>query len=318
MGVATIMILLCHASATWTTMPYFLKRILGIGNVGVDLFLLLSGIGISFSLSKIKNNRGLLKWYKKRYLRILIPYTIIMLPSLLYVKFSTNQSWLDFFLHFSTVDFWLNHRGAWYIAMLLPLYLLSPLLFECIHRFKNTIVPGIILIMLLYCFSLLPCLGNSSVVSIIKNLQTCCLRIPAFIFGMLLFPYVREHKTITNKCVVTFVLICFVLMAFLRVLGPRYEFPLLILIPLVICLLLIMSHLKSRLKFLAFMGTISLESYLTNVYLALPIKDCNHIIFNDSVPDYLVYLLIILIGIGISVLVHQLSNTILNRMSIAK
>lgn len=136
MGVATIMIILCHASATWTTMPYLLKRLLGIGNLGVDLFLLVSGVGIAFSLSRISSLREIKYWYKKRFLRIIVPYTMIMIPTLLYLKIRSNHSWMDLLLHYSTIDFWTNHRGAWYIAMILPLYVVSPFIF----RFINTIV----------------------------------------------------------------------------------------------------------------------------------------------------------------------------------
>ena len=110
MGVATIMILLCHASATWTTMPYLLKRLLGIGNLGVDLFLLVSGVGIAFSLSRISSLREIKYWYKKRFLRIIVPYTMIMIPTLLYLKIRSNHSWMDLLLHYSTIDFWTNHR----------------------------------------------------------------------------------------------------------------------------------------------------------------------------------------------------------------
>lgn len=60
MGVATLMIIACHASASNVLMPFWLKRLLGLGNLGVDMFLLLSGLGIYYSLSKepFKTLRG--------------------------------------------------------------------------------------------------------------------------------------------------------------------------------------------------------------------------------------------------------------------
>ena len=52
MGVATIMIIACHASATITLLPNWLSHVLDLGNYGVDIFFLLSGVGAYYSLSK--------------------------------------------------------------------------------------------------------------------------------------------------------------------------------------------------------------------------------------------------------------------------
>lgn len=52
MGIATLMIIACHAPASGVVMPHFLSRIFNLGNFGVDLFLLLSGLGVYYSLSK--------------------------------------------------------------------------------------------------------------------------------------------------------------------------------------------------------------------------------------------------------------------------
>ena len=38
MGVATIMIIACHASATITLLPNWLSHVLDLGNYGVDIF----------------------------------------------------------------------------------------------------------------------------------------------------------------------------------------------------------------------------------------------------------------------------------------
>lgn len=71
MGLAAIMILCCHAESDGVSMHRSISWLLQWGNYGVDLFLLLSGCGMFFSLRKTS---GIGKWYKKRYSRILIPY----------------------------------------------------------------------------------------------------------------------------------------------------------------------------------------------------------------------------------------------------
>ena len=80
MGVSTLMIIACHAPASGVVMPRILSFALNLGNYGVDLFLLLSGLGTFYALSKrsIKAEWG--SYYKKRCRRIFVPYLIIFIP----------------------------------------------------------------------------------------------------------------------------------------------------------------------------------------------------------------------------------------------
>ena len=52
MGLAALMIIFCHAPASGVVMPPFLHKVLGLGNFGVSIFLLLSGLGSWYSLNK--------------------------------------------------------------------------------------------------------------------------------------------------------------------------------------------------------------------------------------------------------------------------
>jgi len=58
MGVATLMIIACHAPASGVVMPRILSFALNLGNYGVDIFLLLSGLGVYYSLSKCPTRGG--------------------------------------------------------------------------------------------------------------------------------------------------------------------------------------------------------------------------------------------------------------------
>lgn len=77
MGIAAIGIILCHANATGVMLPSIIRKIFSFGTECVDLFLMLSGIGIYYSLSK---KTSLKQWYLKRYLRIGVPYLLISVP----------------------------------------------------------------------------------------------------------------------------------------------------------------------------------------------------------------------------------------------
>lgn len=58
MGIAAIMILLCHSVVAKVEMPAIAQKILVNGNLGVDIFLLLSGFGMHYSCQKIPNGGG--------------------------------------------------------------------------------------------------------------------------------------------------------------------------------------------------------------------------------------------------------------------
>lgn len=64
MGLSAMFILICHSIA-YVDMPKVLFYALSFGNVGVDLFLFLSGMGLWYSLRKRKV--FLKRWYFTRY-----------------------------------------------------------------------------------------------------------------------------------------------------------------------------------------------------------------------------------------------------------
>ena len=82
MGIATLMIIICHANAYHVLLPRFLASLFVWGNFGVDIFLFLSGIGLYYSLSKRNTHKkdDYISFYKKRGVRIYIPYIIIYVP----------------------------------------------------------------------------------------------------------------------------------------------------------------------------------------------------------------------------------------------
>lgn len=313
MGIATIMILCCHASFMWTSMPYLLKRILGLGNLGVDLFLFLSGVGLSYSFEKVHSINDLFRWYRKRYIRIFVPYAIIMLPLLLYYKISHEWSWSEYFLHFSTLDFWLHHQGAWYIAMLIPLYALTPSLIRFYRRLHYYVLTGIVMSLLFYVLSLLKISGDTSFIAIVHNIQGCCLRIPAFLMGLALYPSIRSSKEINPMYVMGVAIMISLLVLYIE---PQFSFPFITLVPILILFFYILSSkiaTTSVRRILVFIGAISLESYLTNVYLAEPCRKLFTILPTPicDIPTSMVYLFIVGIGLVISYYTNRISHIII-------
>lgn len=80
MGISALWILVFHLITQKLIKLDVLSELLGIlthGNLGVDIFLLLSGMGLYCSYKKLEENT--LVFYKKRLKRLLIPYLFISL-----------------------------------------------------------------------------------------------------------------------------------------------------------------------------------------------------------------------------------------------
>lgn len=58
MGIATILILICHAPGNGIYMPKYLEYLIVQGQIGVDIFLFLSGMGLWFSLTNHEQLTG--------------------------------------------------------------------------------------------------------------------------------------------------------------------------------------------------------------------------------------------------------------------
>ena len=106
-----------------------------IGSSGVDVFLALSGFGLFYSMKR-KPNAPLRQFYWRRYTRILIPYLLVAVPSLLWRDVLVNHESILYFLkELSFVT--LIQQGRtwyWYILMIGLCYLIFPYLFQLIDR----------------------------------------------------------------------------------------------------------------------------------------------------------------------------------------
>lgn len=294
MGIATISILLCHTPANIPSLPSIVSLIFNQFQYGVDIFFLLSGLGLFYSLNK--HSEGLLSWYRHRFSRLLLPYILISLPFwLINPKHSGIVECISFLSGFS---FWTRHDGAWFIIALMPCYLLSPFLFILFKKTNNHF--GIALVLTLLC--ILICMPQSEDNGVLHNIQFVGQRVPSFILGMWLGPYVAKQKTIQPYFIIVLLLIMAVLMQLFLPKsiskGIFVSFPLIWMCTLIVPL----THDLFK-KILVFFGDISLESYLFNVnlpvfFLRVPFL-CNQ-------PDYSRYIIALLLGTMLSYIVHML------------
>lgn len=55
MGIATLLVIFGHSVGNGVVMPRWMESLCGLASVGVDIFLLVSGLGLWYSLKSIDN-----------------------------------------------------------------------------------------------------------------------------------------------------------------------------------------------------------------------------------------------------------------------
>ena len=158
MGVAMLSVFLFHSMGNW--MPKVVLDIAANGSIGVDVFLFLSAMGLTYSISK---NPSVLAFYKRRVWRIMPAYWLIMSCVYLFVfvlkathimpdnYYRIPRNMWELVQAYTTLGYWLKDGifYLWYIPAILLLYLLFPLLHKLFVTSKWSyllcIVPGAII-----------------------------------------------------------------------------------------------------------------------------------------------------------------------------
>lgn len=124
-------------------LPFYENDNMNIAMLGVAVFFILSGAGLAYSTGE---NFDIRRFYKKRFIRILIPFYITYISYFIY-KAGTTGSFTSFFppetsawkiiFTFFGMDEWISQHGIhtfslgigeWFLGALIILYLLFPLL----------------------------------------------------------------------------------------------------------------------------------------------------------------------------------------------
>lgn len=311
MGIAAIMVILVHSVGYGVEMPYILRKVLERGGLGVDIFLLLSGIGCYYSLQK---GIALSKWYYNRFIRILIPYALIQIPFWIYWFAVGKLNIIDEIIVFSTITFWTRHIGAWYVALLIPLYILTPPIYRLIVNNKYQLLVTILLILSIITICNISITKYSGVThEVLRNIQWTFSRTPSFILGLFLAKYVSSCKKVNIIVVTIFPLILYVSMQ--QILGKDIFMGWLLIWPMLIVCSFILENIFNNsilYKYISYCGIISLESYLANIYLCGLIKDISIKIGDYPIfaGKYLEYSIIVILGFLLSLITHGLAKRI--------
>ena len=306
MGLACLWVILHHNSFDWPNALESLERFALYGNLGVDIFLLLSGVGLYYAWSK---QPKLSDFYARRFIRLLVPYMLFAVP---------YWVWRDLFLHqgsflLDVTQLSLPLKGiitTWYIPAIAAMYLCYPLFARFLFRgdrwTRCVVLCGAVMLLCLHFYY-----GKSS---IYKNCEIALTRFAIFIIGCALGKSVKDGEPIPAHYP-ALGLLWITLNAILRrhvSLGDawiRFSY-----IPLALSVVLVLLWVLERLerfgnlrKLLRFFGERSLELYLTHVliknvfYAYIPVKQWD--------PWGIVsYGVILLISLAVSVLLHPVIN----------
>ncbi len=266
MGLACLWVMLHHNRFNWPDMLAPLERFAKFGSLGVDMFLLLSGVGLSCAWER-KPRLG--AFYARRFVRLLVPYALIAVPYWLW-----RDLWLgegNLLLDLTQLSLPLQGvLSTWYVPAMAVMYLCFPLVarFLCNgDRWTRCVV--------LCGAVMLPCVYlNYAGSAIYDNCEIALTRFPIFFIGCALGADVRSGMAIAPHQPLLG-LLWILLNSSLRrhtALGDvwiRFSH-----IPLCLSVCLVLLWLLERLKafrcigrLLRFFGERSLELYLTHILL---------------------------------------------------
>ena len=307
MGVGTLLILIWHAYGNNARMPYLLERIVDNAQIGVDLFLLLSGIRISYSLSKTVVGGGdisVKSWYWQRLKRIYVPFIIIMLLYYLYTIPFEDKTIKFAILDISTIGWWISGIGAWYISLILFLYVIAPVLYKILYKGKyKWWILSVLIIAIWIIF-------QDDPNSIFHYVTNAIKRSPSFLIGISIAPLIQKDVKVNLP-------VLLILSATLFFIGyialPLGFCKWMLILPISLIIAKFIEWLPAFKGFLSFLGVISLESYLTNITLGDILNHKSWIIcgYDLSYGHYLEYTIVVLVGILLAWICNRLSNKIM-------
>ena len=310
MGAAMLFIMLFHVSLPRNDLFFGLRR---MGNIGVDMFLFLSGIGLWFSWMKKSSARH---FFTKRYLRI-YPAWLIMACLYYIPRFHGGDfmAWLDL-IGDITINwgFWLHDELTfWYIPAIMMLYCFAPAYMELIRR--HPIYRWLPVVMIMWCILVE---YVTPIHQAVGHIEIFWSRVPIFFIGINMGEMVRTKQRIDGAGI-WMVIILFVMTLFASIFLEQQRhglFPLyverMLYIPLTLTSILLLNRVFRRTpkwfnKTFKFVGALSLECYLIHIHFVLAYIPMSWSYW----PTFMVCLLITLpLAFVLSKLVEYLSKQI--------
>jgi len=314
MGLAMLFIILFHVGLDRGDPFYGLRR---CGNVGVDMFLFLSGVGMWFSWHRMPSAR---RFFVRRLLRIypawLIMASLYYIPD--YINGGGHSSSLvdlagDILINW---DFWLHDELTfWYIPATMMLYLFTPGYITLIQRHRD--YRWLPLLTVVWCVMVQWVLPIHEAVG---HLEIFWSRVPIFFIGINMGSLVMRRHTIDKSAIwllaITFAMTFGTCLYLEQVRHGR--FPLFIermlYIPFTITAILLLNRILRRTpqwfnSFSRTVGALSLEAYLIHSHFVLKYIEPQHIGYWPT------FLLTVAVTMPLAWLLHKIAGSVEQRAS---
>ena len=313
MGAAMLFVILFHVALDRGDPFYGLRR---CGNVGVDIFLFLSGVGLWFSWVKTPD---VLRFYRRRLLRIvptwIVVATAFYLPDYLVAR-RFSHSIVDLIGDITiNWDFWLHDELTfWYVPAIMALYLVAPWYMRLVQ--SRPVYRWLPLLMVIWCVMVQWVLPIHHAVG---HIEIFWSRVPIFFIGINFGEMVRTHRQLPSEAV--WLLLVTFLMTFgtcLYLEQVRHgQFPLfverMLYIPFTVCTVLVMNRIFRRTpqwvnRLFRFVGALSLEAYLIHIHFVLVYVQPYHLGY------WLTFLVTVAITLPIAWLLQRLIGLVTARL----
>lgn len=187
----------CPKATLWT---HSLGSVLNNGNIGVDVFLFVSGISLYFSM---KREGSIWSFYKKRVKKILPVYFLLALPYMIWQHLIFEHDVRTFMMRIFFID--KGHNNFWFLLCIMVCYAFYPLIFHLLEREDRR---GRILFMVSAAAVLFSLCYFQSEFFLRYNISLG--RYPVFFLGCLAGPLVYERRDISPILIASCVLFLFV------------------------------------------------------------------------------------------------------------
>lgn len=305
MGIAIWLIIFFHLYEN--TNCEVLGLLFGSGDIGVEIFGFLSGLGCWSSLN---NNNSYITFYKKRARRILPSFLIVACSIGLFRHFMYGASWIQVALVSSGLFLFWGDVSLWFAPFICVCYLLSPLLFEFKKITKNS-----------FALTLSGCVMATLFFICCKNHIPYCgmwlLRIPIFCLGFDLGVYVLSKSNLckeekTKNGLFLYVIALAAIVAILALVFFIKGWPVhrcaiyfIVSIPLMLVFAKIFEILPGLSRFFCAFSAMTFEIYLAN-------HICRSIPHNICPNNILWAMLVVVSSISLGALIWWISQKLLS------
>lgn len=169
-----------------------------IGSSGVDIFLLVSGLGLYYSWRKKPDFDA---FFKKRVVRLLVPYFIFAIPAWAIMYALTGRtSVVDYLADLFFISFFTDGtRRIWYILMAFICYLIFPLVYRAVEGARDFSESCFRVVVLCMATTLFLVMLELYYRDLYSNIAIAVSRFPAFFLGVLLGKMSYEKREFTVR-----------------------------------------------------------------------------------------------------------------------